>query len=162
MMGACGGMVRAVLVGTLSLAGCTSSHDLRPDSQYPSDYSIGAVYRTREELITLKGLLSVSRPALHLEPGDYLGAPPPPGGAVLGTHVVVPKGTLILFETFTWVDSMLGSFVETRGRFLDGPLADEEVELRDISRHLYFPAIRGRGSEAELHIVDPRYLERIR
>ena len=40
-----------VFLGTLSLTGCVTRHDLRPDSEYPSDYSVGAVYRTKEVLV---------------------------------------------------------------------------------------------------------------
>jgi len=155
-----------VFLGALSVTGCVTRHDLRPDSQYPSDYSVGAVYLTKEVLFARivnrtvffvfqrLVLLTFERPTLtsvtDLQPGGRW-------EKFSKYYVLVPKGTLIRFERFTLEHNIAGNFVMVRGHILEGPFANHEVDLREISLR------EGRRTSlGELYMVDSRYLERVR
>ena len=158
-------LVLLVFLGVLSLTGCVTRHDLRPDSQYPSDYSVGAVYSTKEVLVArivsrtvffvFQRLVLLTFEAPTLISVDDL----QPGGRwekFSKYYVLVPKSTLIRFERFTLEHNIAGSFVMVRGHILEGPFANHEIDLRGIS-------LRGhRTSLGELYMVDSRYLERVR
>ena len=150
-----------VLSATLFTIGCAIRSDLRPGTQYPSDYVIGAVYRTKVVLIAQRAnwfhypLLQKRFNVLDIRPPDRFttiadveaGTKP-----YMKNFVVIPQGTLIRFERFVDQTTPVGRAIFACGRILKGPFANEEATLNGISDP-------DPWSNPFLYKVDPKFLE---
>ena len=128
--------------------------EIQPDSQYPTNYLIGGIYRTNVALmgakirrfpfVTQKIVLVRDQYEASVHGGPFGHKPlkiPP------GTHLRVER--LVLTREYEAVRRVL-----VEGRFLDGPFAGSEITLEHISRKEF-----NRGLVAPLLMIDSGILE---
>src|SRR5258706_5524188 len=144
------------------LCGCVTHRDIAADSQYPSDYVIGAVYRTKQPLVAMQvesSLLNRHSNFTFMPPKNF---PTPSDFQAQPKHfrrqyVLFPADTDVQVERFDLEINMEnGTFMWIRSRILAGPLAGDELNLTFVSR------VAGRSSlKADLLMVDTNFLEQI-
>ena len=140
-----------------SLFGCASVRDISDDPQYPTDYLVGAVYRTQQACVLRSGALWPTDRNIASVPRDFdeyvRGGgqdrwPDVAGFIEAGSTVVVEK--ILLRNSFE-----LGKWMTITGRIQDGTFAGWTVELGLISRESPFPG------KATALLVDTNYLEKV-
>ena len=144
-----------ILLLAIFFGGCVTHRNIPADSKYPSDYLLGAVYRTKLDLVANR----TGTPWFLLPPTDYprlteIQAMP---NRSRWKYVVVPENTHIQIAEFDLEKNMEnGIVVWINGRVLGGPLAGHKLNLSFISR-----AAGQSFVKADLLMVDTNFIEQI-
>jgi len=143
--------------------GCVTHQNIQPSSQYPTDYVIGEDYQTKQILVGERDDTLLFRRhdtiiALHPKTFPTLSDVQARRRHFARGFVIIPANTVVRIERFDLDRNIeAGTFVWIYGRFVGGPLASQKVNLSLISRE------EGRSAlEAQLHMVDTNFLERVK
>jgi hypothetical protein len=123
------------LIGT----GCESVRDISNDKRYATDYAIGDVYRIRTPVFLWSGDLT----RWQIKGGECFSVEP-------GLKIQIAK-----LELFYGGPEM-GSPMQVKANFLDGPFTNQLVEIYSISRMQV-----QRHPSAAVYFVDTNILERV-
>jgi len=145
------------------LSGCVTHRDIVADNQYPTDYVIGAVYRTKQALVAERSDMSIFHikyfflsPKTWPTPSDVQAQPK----QFSHNYLIIPAHTDFRIERFDYEKNMeAGYFVWIYGKVPGGTVEfNFSFVSRKAGRSSLEPDLR---FEPDLLMVDTNILERI-
>jgi hypothetical protein len=143
-------------------SGCVTHRDIVADSQYPTDYVIGAVYRTKQPLVAERADDSLfhtryffDNPKYRPTPSDVEAQP-----KQFARYLLVPANTDFRIERFDYEKNMEnGNFVWIYGKVPGGTV---EFDFSFVSRNVGLSSLEPElRLSPDLLMVDTNILERI-